>query len=274
MAILLERRNENEKYRPKWIGHSGRRNVGTLQGLDFDLRIGMTTQRWKDQTEPRQDPLPRTVGEHPKLYVARGTHSLYLDPGTHIINPYPPGEAPQWCGQFDTPGALENYRQSQPPKKSATAAWAKILGGLLLGGVPGALAGGVWTALEGLPLREPFGLNAVGQHEPSGKQPDLAPGPGDFGIVLHPQDITLTEPAGANFVKWKSDANLVIGTRKYTSIVNRATQIWWPSDDGKSGYRGRWGPLVTNDLLGRRAGMWFPEFWKMFFVALAKQPSK
>jgi hypothetical protein len=272
MAILLERRTENEKYRPTWIGHTGRRNVGTLQGLDFDLRIGMTAQRWKHRTEPRQDPLPRTVEEHPKLYVARGTHSLYLDQGTHIINPYPAGEAPQWCGRFDTPGALENYLQSKPPKKSASAAWAKILGGLLLGGVWGALAGAVLTALEGLPLGE--GISAVGQQEPSSQQPDLAPGPGDFGIVLHPQDITLTEPTGANFVEWKSDANLVIGSRKYTSIVDRATQIWWPSDDGKSGYRGRWGPLVTNDPLGRRAGMRFPEFWRMFFVALAKQLSK
>ena len=272
MAILLERPTENEKYMPKWIGHTGRRDVGALQGLDFELRIGMTTQPWKYRTESHQDPLPRRVEEHPKLYVARGTHSLYLDQGTRSINPYPPGEAPQWCGRFDTSGALESYLQSKPPKKSAIAAWAKILGGLLVGGIPGALAGAVLTALEGLPLGE--GISAVGQQEPASKYPDFAPGPGDFGIVLHPKDITLTEPAGANFVEWRSDADLVIGSRKYTSIVDRATQIWWPSDDGKSGYRGRWGPFVTNDPLGRRAGMRFPEFWRMFFVALAKQRSK
>ena len=35
-------------------------------------------------------------------------------------------------------------------------------------------------------------------------------------------------------------------------------------------YRGRWGPLVANDPFKRRSGMRFPAFWKMFFVALAK----
>lgn len=62
-----------------------------------------------------------------------------------------------------------------------------------------------------------------------------------------------------------------IGTRTYYPfIVDRQAQIWWPSDDGQSGYRGRWGPRVVNDPFNRRAGRRFPEFWKMFFVRLAK----
>ena len=54
-------------------------------------------------------------------------------------------------------------------------------------------------------------------------------------------------------------------------IVDRATQIWWPGDDDKSGYRGRWGPLVVDDPFKRRSGMRFPKFWRMFFVAMAKR---
>ena len=170
----------------------------------------------------------------------------------------------------------------------------KILGGLLLGSVvPGALiAGIVWTALEGLPLGS--GIDAVGTAPERHEQPDLAPEPGDFGTVVHPKDVTLTDPAGAKFVKWAAEPNIDVELlvpsgnnleayqrviRKYSFIVDREerllgddrpVQIWWPSDDGKSGYRGRWGPFVTDDVHLRRAGMWFPEFWRMFFVALAK----
>ena len=32
---------------------------------------------------------------------------------------------------------------------------------------------------------------------------------------------------------------------------------------------GAWGPRVANDPFGRRAGMRFPDFWRMFFLAFA-----
>jgi len=50
--------------------------------------------------------------------------------------------------------------------------------------------------------------------------------------------------------------------------------IWLPGVDGRPGYEGRWGPRVTTDPNNRRAGMRFPEFWEMFFTALAKNLSK
>lgn len=125
--------------------------------------------------------------------------------------------------------------------------------------------------MEGHPLGS--GIDAVGTAptpKPEKPEPDVAPGPGAFGKVVHPKDLTLTDPPGAEFVKWAADENVEIAGRHYNFIVNRPAQIWWPSDDGKSGYRGRWGPLVTNDPVRRRAGMRFPEFWQMFFIALAK----
>jgi hypothetical protein len=51
-------------------------------------------------------------------------------------------------------------------------------------------------------------------------------------------------------------------------IVDRSRQVWWPSDDGTAGYRGRWGQRVAADPLPHRAGVKFPEFWKMFLIAL------
>jgi hypothetical protein len=32
---------------------------------------------------------------------------------------------------------------------------------------------------------------------------------------------------------------------------------------------GRWGPRVESDPFGRRAGMRFPAFWRLFFLAFA-----
>ena len=283
MAILLVRSSESEQYLPSWIGFTGRRNSGSLQGLDQERRIGMSVHRW-GKTEAHQRDLPETVGEHPKLFVAGGTHSLYLEPGTYLVKPYPPWSFPQWCGQFDSPDALDQHLKSHPPpeKKSSTAAWAKILGGLLAGGLvsgfPGLVGGAVWAALEGLPTGIPgpgAGIDAVGTAKPpTGPEPDVAPGPGAFGKVVHPKTLTLTDPPGAEFVKWAADENVEVAGRHYNFIVNRSTQIWWPSDDDRSGYRGRWGPLVTNDPVTRRSGMRFPEFWKMFFIALAKAAPK
>lgn len=276
MALLLVRSTESEQYRPAWIGFTGRRDGGSLQGLDPEGRIGMSVHRWQAKADVHQVLLPETVDDHPKLFVAGGTHSLYLRPGTHPVEPYPPESFPQLCGQFDGPDALDQHRKSHPPpeRKSNTAAWAKILGSFLLGGLPGLVGGAAWTALEGLPLGS--GIDAVGTGPPTLTQPapDVAPGPGAFGRVVHPKTLTLTDPPGAEFVKWAADENVEVAGRHYNFIVNRPAQIWWPSDDGKSGYRGRWGPLVTKDPVTRRSGMRFPEFWKMFFIALAKAAPK
>ena len=56
--------------------------------------------------------------------------------------------------------------------------------------------------------------------------------------------------------------------RHYDFVVDRSAQVWWPSDDGTAGFRGRWGQRVTADPLPRRSGVHFPEFWKMFLTAL------
>ena len=85
--------------------------------------------------------------------------------------------------------------------------------------------------------------------------------------------LTLTDP-GAEFVDWTANENVSIGGRTYNFIVDRMVQIWWPSDDLQTGYRGRWGQRVANDPLNRRDGMRFPEFWRMFFIGLAKGASQ
>lgn len=68
---------------------------------------------------------------------------------------------------------------------------------------------------------------------------------------------------------WTAQQGLELNGRRYDFMVNRAKQVWWPSDDGARGFRGRWGQHVTSDFLPRRSGPKFPDYVKMFLLALA-----
>lgn len=70
---------------------------------------------------------------------------------------------------------------------------------------------------------------------------------------------------------WRSQEGLVSNGRTYGFLVDRATQVWWPSDDLQDGFRGRWGgQRVIDDPVPRRCGSKFPpEYWKMFLTAVA-----
>ena len=85
---------------------------------------------------------------------------------------------------------------------------------------------------------------------------------------MRPTDLTIPGVT-TQLENWRCQQGLqgAVG-RKYDFIVNRRDQVWWPSDDGTAGYRGRWGQRVTSDPLPHRAGVRFPEFWKMFLIAL------
>jgi hypothetical protein len=275
MAILLERENESKEYQPVYIGHTGRFNAGTRQGLDSEGRIGMSVAKWRVKTDVHAQLLPETIGDHPQIWVSRGVHSLYLQPGTRIIKPYLPEASPVGCGDFDSPDALKAFRDSLPAPKdegSPAAAWAKIVAGGLLGGFPGLVVGAVLTALEALPPGSGFTGVATGSSSPKKPATDVVEEPGIFlGMIVGPRDLAINAiDFPANLIPWSVGQNVEVGDRHYDFIVDRESQIWWPSDDGKSGYRGRWGPLVADDRFKRRSGMRFPEFWRMFFVALAK----
>ena len=138
------------------------------------------------------------------------------------------------------------------------------------------IVGAIATALEGLPTGLAMGFDGVatGSSPPSKSVADVVEEPGQFnGKIVGPKGYASDNRLfpGADFVPWAAEQNVTIGSRRYDFLVDRETQIWWPSDDGASGYFGRWGPLVVDDHYQRRSGMRFPEFWRMFFVALAKK---
>jgi hypothetical protein len=180
MALLLERDDPLAHYTtPSWIGHTGRRlpdleigpgvSVPVPQAFDPERRSNMKVTRWRPGTGAF-GALPDVLGDHPKLFVSSGTHSLYLDPGPHVVDPYPADVTPQSCGVFDTPQAQQEYVDAHPhedPDGNALIALAKTLLGLILGGAYGAIAGAYWAHLEG---------NEFGQG--IGPGTGLSPGPG------------------------------------------------------------------------------------------------
>ena len=95
----------------------------------------------------------------------------------------------------------------------------------------------------------------------------FAGGPGT-GKTVQPAGVTVPD-AGRDVQNWTSVRNLTIDGRRYDFIVDRSTQPWWPGDFNQGGYLGRWGPRVETDPFGRRAGMRFPAFWRLFFLAFA-----
>ena len=263
MAILLERVQADGEFMPKWIGLSRRPNIGTRQARDAkERRIAMVVQRWRDKTDVHARLLPEAIEDHPKIFVAGGTHGLHLTAGTHAINPYTVESQPQWCGRFDSPDALAKFSASRPEDPPPTSLF-KVIGGALFG-LPFLAAGLAWGLVEG---NWGVGISARGTG-PSGDDavPDVT---SVGGKVVHPQSLSFAEP-GAELIPWAVNQTMIAG-RQYGFIVDRGSQVWWPNLDTFSGYRGRWGPRVSRDPFARRCGMRFPEFWRMFFLALAKE---
>jgi hypothetical protein len=95
---------------------------------------------------------------------------------------------------------------------------------------------------------------------------DQAPAAG-MGNAIHPAGLVVPD-AGSDAHPWRSAQGTMIDGRVYDFLVDRSSQGWWPGDDGKSGYGGRWGQQVQNNPYGYRAGMRFPPFWKMFLLAV------
>jgi hypothetical protein len=137
---------------------------------------------------------------------------------------------------------------------------AKVLGG----GLVDLIAGLVAAALEGM-VPAPQGLGVVGTADRG--PPDQAPPAGE-GKTIRPAGLVISD-AGSDVSDWTSAQGVIVGLRWYDFLVDRTTQLWWPGDDGQTGFRGRWGQRVENDPVPRRAGMRFPQFHKMFFLALA-----
>lgn len=207
-----------------------------------------------------------TVFVHPILFVAKGTHSLYL---THDGNPngiqvtYPDDLRSDYCGKFDTPQPPLNIPPSPGGIDNVFVLLAKFFSGALFPlGALGWAAAVAWIIAEGGP---DFGVRVRGTYEEKAA-PDETAAAG-AGRTIKPANLVVPR-GGADVKDWLSHQGEQVDNRTYDFIVDRDKQVWWPNNSGEGGFRGRWGPRVENDPLGRRAGMRVPKFWEMFFRAL------
>ncbi|HKG77705.1 MAG TPA: hypothetical protein VKA90_09470, partial [Beijerinckiaceae bacterium] len=262
MALLLERDDPNDpaknQFKPTFIGFTGRPVApATLVTLFPQVADGDSddAQRMFMKVAPFSSVLHK-AGEHPILFVAKDRHSLYFDWGQETIR-YPDHRLPVHCGKFDQ-GSL-----APPPEKDWNkeewVVWAKfIVGTYFFGG------GALWAMLEA-GMYPGAGVTVTGLYEPP---VDDVREPAGKGLTVRPAGLNVP---GAGLVEdWRSQQGEVVDGWRYDFLVDRQRQAWWPNDVGDGGFRGRWGPRVEHDHLGRRAGMRFPRFWRMFFLALAK----
>jgi hypothetical protein len=252
--LLLQRDDPTAKFRPSYIGHTGRllppdaSGVSPPQAHDSDdaaRRIVMKVAPFAN---------PGKIDEHPRLLVANGTHGLYFNPGSvNVI--YPSDLAPSECGKFDSP---------QPPAPKEDSPWYEGPAGFYLKMlVGGPILGLIWVLAEGsTPI---LGFPDVTFSDPV---PDIdVIAPAGAGRTVKPAGLDVPD-AGPDVNDWLSRQGEESDGRRFDFIVDRDRQVWWPKDFGAGGFQGRWGPRVENDPLGRRAGMRFPAFWRMFFLAL------
>lgn len=268
MAVLLETSNPRADYMPSWIGVSTRRNTGTRQGFDLrEPRVAMNARRWKHITDVHARVLPETIDDHAKIFVAAGTHGLHLQAGQHALNPFPPGSHPQECGKLDSPDPVKNNSDDGLSVPAPASLLKVIAAGLATFGPYAAVAAIAWALLED---NWSEGIRARGTKTMDDEaQPDVTAEPGKLGKVIHPKALSLSEP-GAELLSWASD-QLTLNQRAYSHLVDRDSQVWWSNMMVNGGFRGRWGPRCSLDPFARRAGMRFPEFWQMFFMAITKE---
>ena len=273
-------------YTPLFFGVTGSRPApdatsGKFRPHAFDPegRITLKVEPWRkgSASAPVQ---PDVVESHPQLYVARGTHSMYTTPGAHEVSPYEDSKVPAGCGKYDSPSAVPPASPGDPgtstPRDSFTEnGWViiavKMRAGFVLGPL-GALIGLVAGIIEGAPKGfTPFAANPTPPTIPPGvdpPNPDAAPTAAGQGITVRPKELAIPNVSDGLF-NWVSDQGVTSPSgRKYDFVVDRTNQVWWPSDDGKKGFRGRWGQRVASDPVPHRAGVKFPEFWKMMLTAL------
>lgn len=278
MAILLEGDpgGDASKYKPVFFGCTGfafapSSGAASREGYGFDAEDGypaMKVQRWRPQTGPlANQPTVEGASDHPRLFVALDTHSLYPVPGTYEVFPYTDG--PTWCDTFDNAAVMpEDYGQPEGAGtkflKGLGAFFGKVMAGFLAGGPPGMTVGAVAAAAEGY-YPSPSGLDIVGYGDTP--DPDKVPLAGT-GTTIRPKGVNV---AGVTDMleDWAVEQNKTIGRHRYDYIVNRNEQRFWPNPDMELGYRGRWGQRVTSDAMPRRAGPKFPDYFRMFMMGLA-----
>jgi hypothetical protein len=266
---------------PLAIGLSSR-NVGDVGLRSGERRVGMVVHPWDAsvQTVTSDRGPGRQEGLHARLFVAKGTHGLYLREsflGEEMPFFSPEDSARVHCGAAELlDKSLEDLDDEANAKSDDV--WVDDSWVLALK----ALVNLVWAGVEFI-AGGGGGFNGVGTRTPTQfDHPPMRDAPEYFSTIIHPAGVIPPKGEKARTFSWQfplsNEAALETNenNRTYSMRVDRTNQddrlrqVWWPGIEGFLGYGGRWGTRVARDPKGRRAGMKFPEFWELFMSALAK----
>jgi hypothetical protein len=265
IALLLDRPNAASPYVPKWAGLTNR-NVGKTSVKGEEVRSTMRLLPW--------GAMDLYQVTHPRLFVGRGSHGLYLPDETPPPLSFADPSA-AFCGGA-TSLTTGPVGAPSPPLYGIAAGFlmTKVIAGAAagtglfgaIGGLVGAAAGLVWGIAE---IADPPRLDGVDPPETPALQSTVDT-TGSDGIVIFPKGLPPVGVGPGNGREWQSDDNVPIAGRKYFFTVDRATQVLWGNDRDGQGYTGRWGAHVAQDPQFLRTGMVFPRFWQLFFETLVR----
>jgi hypothetical protein len=140
---------------------------------------------------------------HPRIFVAKGSHALYLAPGSFAVA-YPNESHPNFCGGFEgnpPPPAQPETHLADNPLAAEGLFWAKVAAGSTLLGALGAAAGAIWGIVEYAEANH--GLNIVGTGPTADNPaPDVAGSPGS-GKTVQAAGVTVPD-GGGDVQNWTS----------------------------------------------------------------------
>lgn len=245
--------------------------------FDNENRIVMKVDRYSSQMTVNLD-----GHDKPVVYVANGTHSLYVDSGAHPTDPFLDGTQPQTCGKYDDPAAASTDGGSSAAGPAADLRFLALTAKIFL--VP---FGFLWCAGELGLFDNGTNIGDSGRTNVNGPDPVTSDSDqtADGGMVIAPGWMTqnafgreLAQSLNVDekrLLPWAGEplpgASAFEEVANPDMIVDRSRQAWWPVEDNPrypGTFNGHWGQCVTTDPYGRRAGPRFPPFWRMFLLAL------
>ena len=276
LAILLDRVNPDADYEPKFAAVTNR--LFRANGfIGQEPRVGMISNVLSWEKMP-------AVGEHPMLFVAKGTHGLYFSniDQTFIMSA-PDDPSVRNCGVYE---GIAGFDSDTGSSDLDSILLTKVLGGAGLGGVLGAIGPGAIVGLIAAAVEGDVAAQNLSTSEGAPASDELPQT--QIGRVLRPPGVNspfAPDARGPIWPRFTDDPNnplvTISGGRRFSLIVGTAADpfgqssrpAWLPGDDGSSGFRGRWGNRVTRDPFSRRAGSHFYDFANMFLRALAVELS-
>jgi len=245
-------------------------NLKYMQPI-VDIITGPMELFWQKMEVVQWDAVTKAPGTlHPRIYVTKGTHNLYVSPGNHNPAEIPIfGKACEIAGTVDE--GVDDVVTTVEDTLDDVETAAVIVTKALLIPFP--------FNLIAIACEYPATGEVSTTPPPAGTEPEETPAEGEWGCIIKPaaMDRKLLfettemarwgwDPANLDTKLNALDIHDWYGTDD--EVMVREMDIWWADVNGNPGFQGLWGAVVQDDLYEYRSGMPFPGFEKAFLVGL------